>query len=402
MIEVSAPGKIHLIGEHSICYGYPAIISAIDKRTRIKVEKAERIKIKNNVYPVRNLPNINIVQPLGLKISNGVYKKEGEFDIEEVLLARKDALKLWQKGNKKNDFSELFEFLRANFWKRSQAMLGLILDRLKIKGGGSLTIDSNLPTGVGLGTSASLSVVLVKAISELYNLSLSNQKINEIAFELEKLNHGRPSGGDNSACTFGGTIWFEKGKIEPLFLPDFLQNLIIVLTPRRKLNTGYFVQKVRNLEPNFRNSIMEKLGKIAFEMRRALENEAPRASVWELRLPDFSAACAGSEIPHRRPSSIQGKSRGLLVRDKELEKIKNLINSAQDNLAKLGISNPEIEGLVKEVRKIGGAAKISGGGGGTVICFHQDKNQMIILLKKLKASFQEVKLGAEGVKIEKK
>ncbi len=336
MVKVSAPGKIHLIGEHSVVYGFPAIISAIEKRTRVKAEKSEKIKIKNEVY-----------------------QKETEFEIEEAVTAAKKSRELWKKGDKKSDFSELFSFLRSDFWKRNQATLGLIFERLKVvKGGVSLIIDSNLPTGVGLGSSASLSVAITRAIAALYAPQISNQKINEIAFELEKLNHGRPSGGDNSVCVFGGTIWFEKGKIEPVSLPDFLQNLIIVLTPRRNLSTGDLVQKVRNLDKNFRDQKIKNIAKATYKMRRALE-------------------------------------------EKDVNKVKNLINIAQDNLTELGISNPEIDGLVKEVRKIGGAAKISGGGGGTVICFHQNKEELIKLLKKLKVNFEQIKLGAEGVKVEK-
>ncbi len=49
-----------------------------------------------------------------------------------------------------------------------------------------------------------------------------------------------------------------------------------------------------------------------------MRNEAPRASAWHLRLRNFSPACAGSEIPHRRPLFFHGQTRGLLVRDKKL------------------------------------------------------------------------------------
>ncbi|MBU4298972.1 mevalonate kinase [Patescibacteria group bacterium] len=335
MVKISAPGKIHIIGEHSVVYGFPAIISAIAQRTRVKAERAEKIKIKNNLY-----------------------QKEVVFEIAAATAAAKKSRQLWKEGNEKNDFSCLFSFLRSDFWKRNQAMLGLIFERLKVvKGGVSLIIDSDLPPGVGLGSSASLSVAITKAIAALYVPQIPNQKINEIAFELEKLNHGRPSGGDNSSSTFGGTIWFEKGKVVPVSLPDFLQNLIIVLTARRNLSTGDLVQKVRNLEKNFRGQKIKNIAEATYKMRRALD-------------------------------------------EKDVNKVKNLINFAQDNLTELGISSPEIDGLVKEVRKIGGAAKISGGGGGTVICFHRDKARLIKLLKKLKVNFEEIKLGAEGVKVE--
>ena len=33
-ISVSAPGKIHLLGEHVVVHGKPAIITTIDKRCR--------------------------------------------------------------------------------------------------------------------------------------------------------------------------------------------------------------------------------------------------------------------------------------------------------------------------------------------------------------------------------
>lgn len=333
MHEVSSPGKIHLIGEHAVVYGYPAIISAVEKRTKIRAEKAEKIAIKNLIY-----------------------KKEGEFEIEEAFAAAKKSRELWKEGDERNDFSPLFSFLKSGFWTRNQAMLGLIFERLKIRGGISLTIDSDLPVGVGLGSSASLAVAMSKAVAALYAPDTSTEKINEIAFEIEKLNHGRPSGGDNSACAFGGTIWFEKRKIEPVPLPGFLKNLIVVLTPRNS-STGDLVQGVRNLKKNFRDRIIKNIAQTTYKMRRALESE-------------------------------------------DSEEIKNLINLAQDNLAELGISNPKIDGLVKEIRKIGGAAKISGGGGGTVICFHEDKKKLVELLKKLKVNFQEIKLGAEGVRLE--
>jgi mevalonate kinase len=365
MHEVSSPGKIHIIGEHAVVYGYPAIISAIDRRTKIRAEKSNKIEIKNHFY-----------------------QKESIFEVQEVMAVARKAQNFWRERNKKNDFSELFNFLKSSFWRRTQAMIGLILDRLKItpptlgeginlcakdlysstpsqrvryskKGGGvSLTIDSNLPIGCGLGSSASFSVALSKAIAILYASQLSNQKINEIAFELEKLNHGAPSGGDNSTSTFGGTIWFEKGKMEQLPLPSFLKKLTIVLTPRGNLSTAELVQNVRNLEKSFRDSKIKNIAEATYKMRQSLENG-------------------------------------------DLEEIKYLINLAQDNLAELGISSPEIDRLVKEVRKIGGAAKISGGGGGTVICFHQDKEKLSRRLKELRFKPLKIKLGVEGVKLEK-
>jgi len=336
MIEVSAPGKIHIIGEHSVVYGFPAIISAIDKRIKIKAEKSKKVKIIN-LY----------------------YKKIKEFDTKEVFLVAKKAKKLWQEGNKKNDFSQLFDFLNSNFWKRSQAMVGIVMEKLGLKKEGIfLEISTNLPIGKGLGSSASFSVSLVKAISCVYGLQLKNEQINNIAFELEKLNHGRPSGGDNTVCTFGGTIWFEKGKIKKISLPSFFSKIFVILTERKKgLDTGYYIEKVKRLKKEIREKLMKNLGEIAQDFKKAFK-------------------------------------------EKDLEKIKYLINKAQENLEKLGISNYKIEKIANLVREKGGALKISGGGAGALICFHEDKRKLKDLLEKMKLSFFETKLGEKGVKIE--
>jgi len=336
MIEVSAPGKIHLIGEHAVVYGFPAIIAAIDRRVKILAEKANKIKIKNNIY-----------------------KKETEFSLKEVLLAAKKSEKLWNLGNEKKDFSELFHFLKSDFWCLPKVMVGLILNSFKMKSGVSLIINSDLPFGVGLGSSAALASATIKSIAALYDIQISNPEINNLAFEIEKLNHGRPSGGDNSACTFGGTIWFEKRKIEFLSLPDFFKKIIIISTPRENLTSGELIEKVRNLKTSFRNSRIKNIANATYQMKEALRN-------------------------------------------RKIVEIKNLINLAQDNLAELGVSTPKIDEIIKKIRKIGGAAKISGaGGGGNVICFHRDRKKLIQLLKKMKVNFWEAKLGVKGVRLEK-
>lgn len=44
-ITVSAPGKIHLLGEHTVVYGHPALLAAVDKRIYISV-KREALSVK--------------------------------------------------------------------------------------------------------------------------------------------------------------------------------------------------------------------------------------------------------------------------------------------------------------------------------------------------------------------
>jgi mevalonate kinase len=66
-VEASAPGKMILFGEHSVVYGKPAVVLAIDRRARVNAEKRNDKKIfidadnlgfsgyfeGDNYYPVR-------------------------------------------------------------------------------------------------------------------------------------------------------------------------------------------------------------------------------------------------------------------------------------------------------------------------------------------------------------
>lgn len=346
MFKASAPGKIHLIGEHAVVYGYPAIIAAINKRIKINLKPGKKIKIAI--------------------IGNGKKLKK-EFEIKECKETAKKALKLWDESNKKGDFSLLFNFLKTDVWLRLKAMIGYLFVHFKIEKGVSLEIKSEISSGMGLGSSAALSVTLTKGISSLFGIKLTKNEINKIAYEIEKLNHGKPSGGDNTVSAFGGLICFYplsaaspktlKYRKEKLKIPYFLKNLIIVLT-KREGSTAQLIQKVKNLDQNLRKSLIEDIGRNAGKLRVVIEKE------------DF-------------------------------ENFKKIINKTQDNLKKLQVSTPKIDGFVEKIRNIGGAAKLSGaGGGGAVLCFHSDKEKLTATLRKLRIHFFETEIEKEGVKME--
>jgi len=46
-VVVSAPGKIHLMGEHAVVYGKPALIAAINKRLVATVSASEKFEIES-------------------------------------------------------------------------------------------------------------------------------------------------------------------------------------------------------------------------------------------------------------------------------------------------------------------------------------------------------------------
>jgi len=62
-IKISAPGKLHLLGEHAVVYNKPAILAAVDKRCFVEINprKDKKIKISSEDYKTSTLHNIEEV-----------------------------------------------------------------------------------------------------------------------------------------------------------------------------------------------------------------------------------------------------------------------------------------------------------------------------------------------------
>ena len=343
MIKTSAPGKVHLIGEHAVVYSEPAIIAAIGNRTYVDISPAKDITYQDIAWP---------------DISH-TWKVEQVFEITQK------TFDLWKEGNEKKDFSKLFSFIKENGYEGYRAsVLGLAMKNLGINQGFSITIDSKIPTGAGLGSSASRAVAMTKAIAELFEKELSLEEINEIAFQQEKLIHGTPSGGDNSACCFGGLVWFKKdqpkNQINSLKeeVPYKLENFVFVYTGPAQKTTGELVQLVRELDEGYRTERIKKIGEMTYEMLDVL-------------------------------------------RRRNFQRMKEIINQTQKNLAELKISTEKIDQIAESVQEIGGAAKLCGAGsGGIVLCYHQDKGKLIDLIKNIGYDPWETELAVEGVRVE--
>jgi len=153
-------GKAILFNEHFVVYGIPSIVSAIGKYTVAKVEPYDKKELK--------LEDLREATP---------NYKEDKLEQQKVSLKR-----IFKKMN--IDVS---------------------------KNGLKITLDGNLYCASGIGASAASCVAIARALSDYFNFNLSDDEINDIAYEGEMGYHGTPSGVDNTASTYGGLIWFQKG-----------------------------------------------------------------------------------------------------------------------------------------------------------------------------------------------
>ncbi|MEM7816766.1 MAG: hypothetical protein QXZ20_02520, partial [Candidatus Aenigmatarchaeota archaeon] len=255
VILASAPGKLHLIGEHAVVYGQPAILASVGLRTYVKVKENEKVSYFDATWP----------------------EVKYEWSINEIKEITEKTLSLWKICKEKNDFSELFDFIKKDGFKNYKASaIGIIMKELNTFENCSIEIECEIPTGAGIGSSASRAVAITLALSKFLGKDLELEEVNRISYEIEKIVHGTPSGGDNSACCYGGLILFRKlasgVEIKSLKeeIPYKLENFVIVYTKPPEKTTGELVQHVRNLPEEYRRSRVERIGELTYEMLEVL------------------------------------------------------------------------------------------------------------------------------------
>ncbi|MBA4420786.1 MAG: mevalonate kinase [Anaerolinea sp.] len=136
----------------------------------------------------------------------------------------------------------------------------------------SIHITSNIPIAAGLGSGASVSCSIAKSISTYLGKPFSPVEISDIAFEVEKLHHGIPSGVDNTVIAIGQPVLFQHGEeIQSLQVGETL-NFIIADTGI-KAQTGEVVGSVRlrwQADPTRFDTLFQQIDHIVLAARDAI------------------------------------------------------------------------------------------------------------------------------------
>jgi hydroxymethylglutaryl-CoA reductase len=206
-----------------------------------------------------------------------------------------------------------------------------ILENLGIEGEGfTIRVRSALPRAMGLGSSAAFAVAIVRAFDKLLGLSLDDARVNEIAFDCEKLAHGNPSGVDNTLATYARPMLFrndESFRSEEL---ELAESPPIVIACSHQPGATY--------------------EQVAGVRARYERQPAVYAAIFD-QVDALSVAGA----------------KALVAGDHE--ELGQLMNVCQGLLNALGVSTPELERMVDIARNAGAAgAKLTGaGGGGSIV-----------------------------------
>jgi hydroxymethylglutaryl-CoA reductase len=299
-------GKIILFGEHAVVYGSRAIAAPVPLAVRARVVDED----------------------------DGVWLVVPRWGVEQRL--RSDPTK------------------RTSF----EVPAALVLEKLGLSDRSMrIEVYSEIPRAMGLGGSAAVAVAIIRAIDRHFEVGLSEDEVNRLAFQCEQVAHGTPSGIDNTVATYGRPLVYRAGdppQMDPLEIPQPI-TFVIGMTGVESL-TARMVAQVR--------AGRERNRDVYSAMFRGIDRLGAQAIE---ALAQF-----------------------------DLQRLGELMNVCQGLLNGLQVSSWELEELIQIARENGalGAKLTGGGGGGSMIALADgDTSDMIQAMKDAGYQAMEVRIG---------
>ncbi len=328
-VRLSVPGKVILMGEHAAVYGRPAVVAAVDLRLEVEACVGS-VAGGGGVH--LDLPDIGVAEehswPEVVEFANRARRQWGAFRAgQEPFRASRD-----RSGLARIAVGEAMASLAA-------AASAPLRERTL-----ELRLRSAIPVGGGLGSSAAAAVGVVAAVRAVAG-GVGGAEPDELsaieaaALEVERRQHGLPSGIDSVTVLRGGVLFVRVGECELQFddlpRPRWLRNgLSIVDSGTPGQTTGAVVTTVRKSyeeDPDGVAEVLDRIGTATEAFREALIADRE------------SQALAAIAAGHR-------------------------------GLVDLGVVPPAIARRVRRIEAAGGAAKTTGAGAlegesaGALIC----------------------------------
>ncbi|MCY3976145.1 MAG: mevalonate kinase [Thaumarchaeota archaeon] len=307
----SAPGKIILAGEHFVVHGTKSILCSINMRVNVTAEfMSKKIIITSDICNViiddLSDNTINIIRPF-------------------ICIIKK------------------------------------IFNKYNYVGGIKIIIKSDIPVGVGLGSSSACCVAVAASVSGLFG-KITKKCIVELAKEGEKTIFENTSGADCTICTYGGIIEYDKKFGFKKINTNKKINLLVINSMTRH-STDLTVKKVMKFKHDNKKH--------------------------------FDLLC---------------KKELLLIKKLKHSLINNNLNSIgtqmkknQEYLRQIGVSNKTIDNLIRQVNYISYGAKITGAGDGGCIIVLIDKQNEDKLINSINENYKcfQIENERHGVTVNK-
>lgn len=215
-ITAFAPGKVILLGEHAVVYGHPALAAPLSRGVIARATPAKRV---------------------GLALPPTVTGK---------------GRKLLQSA-----------FARAAEASGSPPV--------------RVTLESDLPVSVGLGSSAAVAVATARALLTAAGRPTRIRDVLGVALEMERAFHVTPSGLDHTCSAYGALLRFQRppsadrGRVRVITAPEPLTVVLALVgkrSPTRETVAG--LRERVALWPTRYRRVMADIGKLADEGAQAI------------------------------------------------------------------------------------------------------------------------------------
>ena len=329
MTTSSAPGKIYLFGEHAVVYGEPAVPCAIERRARVTVEQREDSHLRVHADDL-SLDGFTVEY-------SGATDAAPDIDVSESLI---------------------------------QAAMGYVDAAVRQArdaadapdAGFDITIESDIPLGAGLGSSAAVTVAGIDAATRELGVELEAEEIADRAFQAEyEVQEGQASRADTFCSAMGGAVRVEGDDCRGIEAPELP---IVVGFDGGAGDTGELVAGVRDLRETY----------------------------------DFAAdtvAAIGDIVREGERSLAEG----------DVERLGELMDFNHGLLEALGVSSRSLDNMVWAARDAGAhGAKLTGAGGGGCIVALDDTEETETALRFTPGCEETFRAGLdrEGVRAEER
>ncbi|NHN40782.1 mevalonate kinase [Halorubellus sp. JP-L1] len=334
MVTASAPGKVYCFGEHAVVYGEPAVPCAIERRATVTVERRDDDRLR--------------VESEDLRISGFTVEYDGA-------------------GGKAPDVDAPTRLLEA-----ATGYVDAAIEQARDAAdapdvGFDVHVESAIPLGAGLGSSAAVVVATIAAASRALDCELDEREIAERAYRSEHaVQDGEASRADTFCSTMGGAVRVAGDDCRRLGTPDLP---FVVGYDGGAGDTGELVAGVRALRDEY----------------------------------DFAAdtVAAIGDVVRRGETLIEDAN--AVASEETVSELGRLMNFNHGLLEALGVSSRSLDEMVWAAREAGAAgAKLTGaGGGGCVVALDaSDATETALELTPACEDVFRAELASEGVRYE--
>ncbi|ESS06033.1 MAG: mevalonate kinase, partial [uncultured archaeon A07HB70] len=297
----TAPGKVYLFGEHAVVYGEPAVPCAVERRAAVTVEARDDDRV---VVEASDLT----LDGFTVTFDGSTADADPELDVPTRLVQS-----------------------ATGYVEEAVAQARDAADAPDA--GFELSIDSEIPLGAGLGSSAAVAVAAIDAATRALGVTLPREELAERAYRTE---HAVQEGGASRADTFcsavGGAVRVEGADCRRLDAPELP---FVVGFDGGAGDTGELVAGVRALRERhaFAADTVAAIGDVVRD---------------------------GEEVLADAPAGSPADESTLAV-------LGGLMDFDHGLLSALGVSTRSLDAMVWTAREAGAhGAKLTGAGGGAV------------------------------------